>query len=203
MQVEEPSRFALIAPEDFLELVFEQRPVHQRIMRQIRPVVSRVAAIEQNRERLESLGTMAAGLAHELNNPAAAAQRAASDMADALTTLADTIGRFVEAGVTREDAEQLVALQRQALERAAEQTPLDALDAADAEDELLEALEELGIDEPWRLAEPLAAAGVGREWLAAVCGPRRAGDERGRSPGSRPRSPRARCHGSCAPPRSR
>ncbi len=168
MQVETPSRFAVIAPEDFRDLVFEQRPVHRRVMRQIGPVVNRVAAVGQNRERLESLGTMAAGLAHELNNPAAAAQRASADMADALTTLADTVGQFVEGGLDREDAEQLVALQRQALEHARHQTALDTLDAADAEDDLLEALEEFGIEEPWRHAEPLAAAGVQREWLAAV-----------------------------------
>ena len=46
-------------------------------MHQVQPVLSRMTAIEQNRERLASLGTMAAGLAHELNNPAAAASRAA------------------------------------------------------------------------------------------------------------------------------
>ena len=54
------------------------------VMRQMQPVLSRLAGAEQNRERLESLGTMAAGLAHELNNPAAAVERAASDLADAL-----------------------------------------------------------------------------------------------------------------------
>ena len=47
---------------------------------------------------------------------------------------------------------------------------LDALDAADAEDELLEHLEGLGASEPWRLAEPLAAAGVDEEWLDRVSG---------------------------------
>jgi hypothetical protein len=61
---------------------------------------------------------MAAGLAHELNNPAAAARRAAADLADALDVISATIGRFVEAGVSREDAEQLVALQREATQRA-------------------------------------------------------------------------------------
>ena len=67
-----------------------------------------------------------------------------------------------------------MALQREALARAAARTALDALDAADAEDELLDALEALGVAEPWRLAEPLAAAGVDAAWLervAALAGP--------------------------------
>jgi signal transduction histidine kinase len=89
-------------------------------------------------------------------------------MADALTTLSDTIGVFVESGVTREDAEQLVALQRQALERFQSHTALDTLDAADAEEAVLAALEDLGVEEAWRHAEPLAVAGVTREWLDAI-----------------------------------
>jgi signal transduction histidine kinase len=137
-------------------------------MRQVRPVVGRLAAAEQNRERLAALGTMAAGLAHELNNPAAAAKRAASDMADALEVLSSTIGHFVEAGVTREEAQTLVALQREALAQVAQRGPLGALDAADAEDDLVEALERLGVPEPWRLAEPLASAGIDGAWLERV-----------------------------------
>ncbi len=170
MQAETACRIALVAPEDFLNLVFEQRAVLLRIMHVIAPVVRRVSAVGQNRERLESLGTMAAGLAHELNNPAAAARRAASDMAEALQTLSTTIGEFVEAGISRETAEQLVHLQREALARAESRTALDTLDAADAEEELLEALEDLGIEEAWRHAEPLAAAGVDREWLERLSG---------------------------------
>ena len=88
-----------------------------RVMRQMKPVMSRLAGAEQNRERLESLGTMAAGLAHELNNPAAAVKRAASDLADALEVIGATLGEFVEAGIERDDAERLVALQREALAR--------------------------------------------------------------------------------------
>ena len=117
---------------------------------------------------------MAAGLAHELNNPAAAARRAASDLTETLDVLASVIGAFVDAGLERTEAVQLVEMQREALARSAAATPLSSLDAADAEDELLEALEDLGVPEAWRLAEPLAAAGVDREWLArleAVAGP--------------------------------
>ena len=70
-----------------------------------------------------------------------------------------TLVKFVESGVEREDAEVLVELQQEAVQRAAARTALDTLDAADAEDELLERLEALDVPEPWRLAEPLAAAG--------------------------------------------
>jgi signal transduction histidine kinase len=137
-------------------------------MQQVAPVMSRVTAMEQDRERLASLGTMAAGLAHELNNPAAAAQRASAQLAEALEVVNATLRSFVEAGMERDEAEQLLALHQEAIERAATQSALDTLDAADAEDDLRDRLEDLGVEEAWRLAEPLALAGVNEEWLARV-----------------------------------
>ena len=131
-------------------------------------MATRIAVREQTRERLASLGTMAAGLAHELNNPAAAARRAAADLAEALDVLSSTIGLFVESGIEREQAEGLVTLQREAIERAQSRSSLSALDAADAEEALLESLEQLGVAEPWRVAEPLAAAGLDAAWLDRV-----------------------------------
>jgi signal transduction histidine kinase len=159
---------ATIEAEPFTQLVLAHRPVFDRVMRQVRPVVGRVAALEQNRERLASLGTMAAGLAHELNNPASAAQRAAADLAETLAVLGSTIGRFVESGMEREQAQELVELQRQALSQQARRSALAGLDAADAEDELLQALEDLGVPEAWKLAEPLSSAGLDRGWLEQV-----------------------------------
>ena len=168
MQVEEPAVVGMLPAEQFEPLVLAHPTVHRRIMRQIAPVMSRITAIEQNRERLASLGTMAAGLAHELNNPAAAAKRAASDLVEALEVVGGAIGAFIDSGVERVDAAELLRLQRAALQNASERTALDALDAADEEERLLEQLEELGIAEPWKIAEPLAAAGVDAAWLAEV-----------------------------------
>ena len=168
MVAEEPCRLAIVAPEDFRRLALAQPAVHAKIMAQVAPVMSRLTAIEQNRERLASLGTMAAGLAHELNNPAAAARRAAAEMAEAIDVVSAALGRFVESGIEREDAQGLVALQREALAGARARGPLGALDAADVEDELRDAIEDLGVPEAWRLAEPLAAAGLGADWLARV-----------------------------------
>ncbi len=81
------ARYAVVPPEPFTDLVVTQRPVFQQVMSRMRPVMQAMTQREQNRERLTSLGTMAAGLAHELNNPAAAAQRTAADLADALEIL--------------------------------------------------------------------------------------------------------------------
>ncbi len=174
MQARTACRLALVAPEDFRRLAFAQPTVNRHVMQQVAPVAGRITAVEANRERLASLGTMAAGLAHELNNPAAAARRAASQMTEALDAIDAALRSFVEAGIEREDAEQLVRLQQDAVQRAAAATALDALDASDAEEALLAQLEDLDVREPWKIAEPLAAAGVDRAWLdrvAALAGP--------------------------------
>ncbi len=167
IQAETHCRLATINADDFTELALANPAVHRRVMETVAPVMQSVSALDQNRERLASLGTMAAGLAHELNNPAAAAQRAASQMAEALETLNHTLRKFVGAGVSLEKATVLLGLHDEITD-AGERTALDALDAADAEDEVLEALEEAGLPDAWKVAEPLAAAGVDADWIARV-----------------------------------
>jgi signal transduction histidine kinase len=162
-------RLAEIAPEDFVDLALANRSIMSLVLARVRPVVGRITSIEQNRERLESLGTMAAGLAHELNNPAAAARRASSDLADALDVLSSTIGVFVESGIERSEAAELVKLQAEALKRAGERSPLSALDASDAEEAVAATLEAAGVEDGWRLAEPLSRAGVDQAFLNRIC----------------------------------
>jgi signal transduction histidine kinase len=111
---------------------------------------------------------MAAGLAPELNNPASAAKRASSDLADALEVLSSTIGVFVESGVSREQAGQLVQIQRAMLEACRARATISQLELADAEDELTGALEDAGIADAYRIVEPLAQAGFDAEQLQRV-----------------------------------
>ncbi|MBV9807566.1 MAG: cyclic nucleotide-binding domain-containing protein [Solirubrobacterales bacterium] len=168
------ARLALIPALEFRRLALAQPAVHRKITRQVRPVVARFAAIQQNHERLAALGTMAAGLAHELNNPAAAARSSAVDLAEALGMIGEAIREFTDAGIEREDAARISDLREHALKQCAERDSLSALDAADAEDAMRDRLEDLDVPDAWRLAEPLAAAGLDGEWLErlhALAGP--------------------------------
>ncbi|HEY6759581.1 MAG TPA: ATP-binding protein [Baekduia sp.] len=167
-QAETDCVIGLVPLAAFTDLALSHRSVHRKIMKAIGPVTTRLAAIDNERERLASLGTMAAGLAHELNNPAAAVQRAAAQMADTLDQVLGVITAFVDAGIEREDAAKLLALQRDAVERAATAEDRSTVDAADAEDEMLDRLEELGVADAWRFAEALAAAEVDDAWLEQV-----------------------------------
>ena len=154
------ARLALIPAPEFRRLALAHPAVHRKIMRQVRPVVARFAAIQQNRERLAALGTMAAGLAHELNNPAAAARRSAADLAEALGVIGAAIREFTDAGIEREDAARIADLRDKALKQCADRDTLSALDAADAEDEMRDRLEDLGVPDAWRLAEPMSSVGA-------------------------------------------
>jgi signal transduction histidine kinase len=160
LRAETDVRYAMIEPETFTTLLLSERPVFRRVISQVTPVMARISSRQQQHERLESLGTMAAGLAHELNNPASAASRTASDLADALAVLSRAVGVFIESPFAPGDARHLVELQSSALQRCAAQTAVSALAAADLEDELTDQLTGLGVQEAWTLSPSLAAAGI-------------------------------------------
>ncbi len=120
---------------------------------------------ELHREKLISLGTMAAGLMHELNNPGAAARRAASQMRENLSNMQQISLRLCSQDVmTAGQAECLRLLQEQALQPR-KQSAMSSLDQADAEDELASWLEEHGIENAWKLAPTLAGIGFNEQTL--------------------------------------
>jgi signal transduction histidine kinase len=112
---------------------------------------------------------MAAGLAHELNNPAAAARRAASQLQETVTAIQNLI---CELGcvVKPDDWERLSAAEQEATRLLNGVAPLDSLTRSDREDILARWLEQQGVPEGWRLASSFVGAGLDSKWLGNLTG---------------------------------
>jgi signal transduction histidine kinase len=130
--------------------------------------VKNTQATVGQRERLLALGSLSAGLTHELNNPAAAAVRATASLRERVAKMRRKLAIIAEGPFTREALASLIEVQERTAERVAKAPALGPLEAADREDMLTDWLEDHGIEHGWQLAPTFVQAGLDVAWLDRV-----------------------------------
>jgi PAS domain S-box-containing protein len=119
-------------------------------------------------EKLAALGKLSAGLAHELNNPAAAADRAANQVRERIDELQSVTIELADSNIETRVWEALVKRLQLFRERAATMESLSALEASDREEEVMEWLEAHEVPEAWAMAADLVASGIRTDDLDAL-----------------------------------
>ncbi len=155
-----PTRVARFHKDHFPEMLQRIPQLLPRLMGVLADRIRESSRSVQQREKLMALGKLSAGLAHELNNPAAAARRSAEALRKAAHELRRIDARLNRSELSNDQRVFLSHLQEEAIRSLANTTPLDALDQSDLEDSIGSWLEKRNIPDPFRLAGPIVEAGI-------------------------------------------
>src|SRR5947208_9984559 len=150
----------------FPELVQKMPELTTRLVGLMSDRIRETTRIEQQRDRLASLGKLSAGLAHELNNPASAAKRSTSQLRDILKKIRDAsleLGRRDLNSAQKAEIEKL-----EALFTTKDVVPADALTISDLEDQIDSLLRSHGQNDLWQLAADLARRNIKPEALESL-----------------------------------
>ena len=165
MRVTEPSRFYVLNAECFAEMMSTWFPMAVHLLEGAFFGVSATNRAISQRERLLALGSLSAGLTHELNNPAAAAVRATSSLRDRVAGMRHKLAMISKHPYQQETLESLMELQERAVERVAKAPQLGPMEASDAEDAVADWLDDHDVRGGWDLAPVLVQAGIDTPWL--------------------------------------
>ena len=168
MRAVEPSRFFVLSADTFAELMTEWFPMAVHLLEGAFFGNKNWAQAIGQRERLLALGSLSAGLTHELNNPAAAAVRATAALRERVAGMRHKLGMIASGKWDRTTLVTLIRLQEEAADRVPKAQALTPLEAADREDAITDWLDEHGCQEGWQLAPTFVAAGLDTDWLDHV-----------------------------------
>lgn len=161
-----PVRALLFAEAKFPEMLNRIPELARRLVGVMSDRIRETTRQEQQRDKLAALGKLSAGLAHELNNPASAAKRSASQLREALKRIRDASHDLGSRDLTRPQKARIEQLEAEVTN--GNRTPPDSLTASDLEEKIEELFRSKGFDEMWQLAADLGQRGVGPEVIAPL-----------------------------------
>jgi signal transduction histidine kinase len=150
----------------FPDLIQKMPELTQRLVGLMSDRIREITRIEQQRDRLASLGKLSAGLAHELNNPASAAKRATSQLRDLLKRIRDASHELGRRDLTATQKSEIEKMEASFVQH--DEPPPDALTIADLEDQIDSLLRSHGQNDLWQMAADLARKNVKPEALESL-----------------------------------
>ncbi len=153
-----------LSEENFWRMLSTCHSVARQIFQFAATKMRNMEGYSQQREKLASLGTMAAGLAHELNNPASAARRAAAHLRET-TDKAQTLLCHLSKILKHDQWHDLALASQDAAERLARAPALDNIERSDRADQIATWLQARGVAASWDLAPTFVSASVDVSWL--------------------------------------
>ncbi len=163
-----PSRGAFLLKDKFGPMLKRIPAMRERLIGVLTDRVRESTRAEQNREKLAALGKLSAGLAHELNNPAAAARRASDSLTQAVKNLCEANLALNTHDIPLQARQVLAELECDFAARARPQQGLDALERSDREEQFAAWLETHRAPDAWGLAAALVDSGFTKEILQRV-----------------------------------
>ena len=152
------SRILRFPAARFPDLTQKMPELAKRLVGVMADRIRETTRLEQQRDRLAGLGKLSAGLAHELNNPASAAKRAAAQLRDTLKRIKDASHELGRRELTAPQKSEIEKLEASLIQR--DEPPPDVLTVSDLEDQLDALLRSHGQNDLWRLAAELAQRGI-------------------------------------------
>ena len=165
LRATEPSRFFVLDAHKFAQLMTDWFPMAVHLLEGLLFGTKNTQEAIGQRERLLALGSLSAGLAHELNNPAAAAMRATGSLRERVAGMRGKLAAITARGYDSAFISSLVRLQEDAVERAAKARPLSPIETTDAEDAVADWLDAHDVAGSWDLAPSFVQAGLDTDWL--------------------------------------
>ena len=150
----------------FPDLVQKMPELTKRLVGLMSDRIREATRMEQQRDRLASMGKLSAGLAHELNNPASAAKRAAAQLREVLKKIRDASHELGRRELTAAQKSEIEKLEASFIQH--NEVPLDPLQLSDLEGEIDSLLRSHGQNDLWQLAADLARRNVKPEALEAL-----------------------------------
>ena len=159
-------RLYKLEPDAFWEMLSVCPSILRSLVATLAERFQNLGEVSQQHARLASLGTMAAGLAHELNNPIAAARRAVDGLRESFEESQSLTFKLQESGAI--SSQCLAEIGREVQERAETTPVLGALEQSDREEEIGLWLEARDFEDAWQVAPTLAISGLDVAWLDSL-----------------------------------